>query len=348
MMNSKKSLLAAGTATLLSTFIAGCGSTATAAASHANAATYFKGKTITLIAPDKPGGGYDTWARLVAPYMAKVLGATIKVVNIPEAGTIAGTNEMADAKPNGLTLGLVNTGGDIGNLIEGVPGQKFNLKTLTWLGQPQKEPEAIFARIPSSYHAFSQLLSLSKSRAVTVLDTRSGSADLTNRIVFNGFGIPHKFLLGYGSSKGLEAGFLRGDGPIATVTYTSWENLVLGGKARPLMVSSLSQTWSGNPQVPTLGYELSHVKVSPKAAKALKTLGIMDSLGYDFAGPPGIPANLVKVLRTAFHKALTNPKLIAQAKKEHLHVVYTNAPQLQKNVLSAIHDSTSLKPYLGV
>ena len=28
---------------------------------------FYKGKTLTFLVPNSPGGGYDTWARLLAP-----------------------------------------------------------------------------------------------------------------------------------------------------------------------------------------------------------------------------------------------------------------------------------------
>jgi len=38
-----------------------------------NARAYFKGKTIRFILPYNPGGGYDTYARMIAPFLEKEL-----------------------------------------------------------------------------------------------------------------------------------------------------------------------------------------------------------------------------------------------------------------------------------
>src|SRR5580698_5861608 len=64
-----------------------------ASGSSGGGASYFKGKTITLISPDAPGGSYDTYARLFAPYLGQELGATVNVEDVPAAGTLQCSNQ---------------------------------------------------------------------------------------------------------------------------------------------------------------------------------------------------------------------------------------------------------------
>jgi len=50
----------------------------------------FQGETVELVVPYDPGGGYDTNARMVAPYLQQYLGATVIVTNEPGAGSLLG------------------------------------------------------------------------------------------------------------------------------------------------------------------------------------------------------------------------------------------------------------------
>ena len=60
----------------------------------------FKGKTITYIVATGPGGGYDTYGRLIARYLQKHLpGSRVLVRNVPGAGHIVGANTIYAAKP---------------------------------------------------------------------------------------------------------------------------------------------------------------------------------------------------------------------------------------------------------
>src|SRR3954470_5467752 len=82
-----------------------------AAAAPQSEADFFRGKTITYIVATAPGGGYDTYGRLLVRNMQKYLPATrILLKNIPGAGNIVGTNTIYAARPDGLTFGIFNTG----------------------------------------------------------------------------------------------------------------------------------------------------------------------------------------------------------------------------------------------
>ena len=45
--------------------------------------------------------------------------------------------------------------------------------------------------------------------------------------------------------------------------------------------------------------------------------------------PPGVPAERVKILRVAYTKALTDPELLAEAKKKNLEIDPTSGEELE-------------------
>ena len=63
-----------------------------------------KGKPITIIVPNPPGGTSDITARLIAPTLERELGTPVVVVNKSGAATQTGLTEGALAKPDGYTL----------------------------------------------------------------------------------------------------------------------------------------------------------------------------------------------------------------------------------------------------
>src|SRR6202012_589999 len=79
---------------------------APAVAFAADAGDFFKGKVITYIVSTAPGGGYDTYGRLVARYMqSHIPGSKIIIRNVPGAGHVVGANTIYASNPNGLTFG---------------------------------------------------------------------------------------------------------------------------------------------------------------------------------------------------------------------------------------------------
>src|SRR5687767_7366309 len=68
-------------------------------------------KPINLIVAYSPGGGTDLIARAIQPFLEKYIGggARIVVVHRPGAGGEIGFAAIANAAPDGYTIGFVNT-----------------------------------------------------------------------------------------------------------------------------------------------------------------------------------------------------------------------------------------------
>src|SRR6202051_4731499 len=101
---------------------------------------YFSGKTVRLVVGYGPGGGYDAYARMIAPYLSKVLGASVVVENQPGAGGLVALNRLTTAAPDGLTMMIVNgTGAALSQLTEQA-GARYDLAQLGYLGTVSASP----------------------------------------------------------------------------------------------------------------------------------------------------------------------------------------------------------------
>src|ERR1041384_7261740 len=83
------------------------------AASADDISDFYRGKTITLIVTNPPGGGYDLLARTMAPFVSKYMPGNPNVIvqNMPGAGGIRGTNHLFNVAPKDGTVigGISNT-----------------------------------------------------------------------------------------------------------------------------------------------------------------------------------------------------------------------------------------------
>lgn len=351
MSDSRKRIRAAAAAAAAASLVtlAACsvpGETATASSAKSGA-SYFKGKTITLIAPDKPGGSYDSYARLFVPYVAKQLGATINVENVAGAGTVQGTNQMAAASPDGLTIGMVNVGGDVASLVEKQPGQSFDLSKLSWIGQPAPVPNAIVTQPGSKISSFGAMLH--SPSPVAVLDIRNGVGDMLNRVVYGALGIKYKMATGFESTSALKQGFIARDGQTILEAMSTLYPLISGNEAKPLLEigsddqPSYQKALAG---VPTLQSELAKVSL-PAAQKAAVTEAInLSNLSDTFAAPAGLPAPELTALRSAFAKAAADPALKAQAAKESLPLAWIPGSTSASQVKAALAQSDTIAPYV--
>src|SRR5687768_1917979 len=66
----------------------------------------YPNRTVRIIVPATPGGGSDTFARLVAQHLAKELNQQFVVENRPGGGTLPAMEFVASQPPDGYTLYL--------------------------------------------------------------------------------------------------------------------------------------------------------------------------------------------------------------------------------------------------
>jgi tripartite-type tricarboxylate transporter receptor subunit TctC len=74
---------------------------------------------------------------------------------------------------------------------------------------------------------------------------------------------------------------------------------------------------------------------SAEERKALELFFARAAMGRPFVAPPGVPADRIAALRTAFDATLADPAFLDDAKKLNLNVVPVSAGQMTEIVVNA-------------
>lgn len=318
------------------------------AQSSQSAQAFYKGKVLTVIVPYGAAGGYEYWAAALKPYLEKTLGvARIDIVNRPGGGGLVGQDYLYAAKPDGLTIGEVNGGGSIFDQIVKKPGVNFDLTKFDWIGAPNIEDPMTAARSGSPYKNFADLWKLhGGTNKVVVLSAGYGGSDYVGAILpLAEFGIPYKVLLAYQGSTAVKAGLLRGDGDIANYAYATFLALIKAHNVVPLFLTAPTPS-PELPGVPTVLQLAKQYKLPQSSVDTLNLFARAVSIGKDWAAPPGVPADRLTLLRSAFQKAVENPGLVAAAKKAGRIAGYTSAESLQQTFESVIKNKDKFTPFL--
>lgn len=67
----------------------------------------YPSRPITLIVPWAPGGSTDLTARALSPVLERILGVPVQVVNRTGGGGAVGHGAIAQARPDGYTIGII-------------------------------------------------------------------------------------------------------------------------------------------------------------------------------------------------------------------------------------------------
>jgi tripartite-type tricarboxylate transporter receptor subunit TctC len=136
--------------------------------------SYAAGKTIKLVVGYTAGGSNDIIARIVAPRLGEVLGATVVVENKPGASGAIGADYVAKSQPDGLTL-LAASASPV--VITPHTLQKVAFNTLTDFAPINTiglTPEAIAVGPKLKVKNLKELLDLAKIQEVSLSSSGTG------------------------------------------------------------------------------------------------------------------------------------------------------------------------------
>lgn len=300
------------------------------AKSQKDAAAFYKGKNLSYIVPYKPGGGYDMYSRLIAPYLKKHTGARIIVRNMPGAGGMLGVNELYKAPANGLTIGIQNAVASVTNQMVGIKGARYDLTKFSWIGRVTTNPRVLVIRKGSPYKTVQQLLSATKP--VKIGATGLGGSTYVDAVITkNALNLNVEVIHGYDSSSEIDLGLLRGEIDGTWGSYGSRLSMVEAGE-QFIILQNGKKRFPEIPDVPTW-FEIAP---SEKAKRILSTLDAMHQVGRPVAAPPGIPEERLEFLRKAFDKAMQDPGFIRDAKKAKRGLDYLSGEEMEELIKTSL------------
>jgi tripartite-type tricarboxylate transporter receptor subunit TctC len=268
--------------------------------------TMFRGKTITYIIATGPGGGYDSYGRLIVRYLQKYLpGSRILVKNVPGAGHIVGANTIYAARPDGLTFGTFNTGLIYDQLLQR-PGVKFDLTKFSYLGKASEDTRAVVISTKSGVKSFDEIMK-SKTPVKFAASGIGSAAYIETRILQNALHVPLQIVPGFDGNEG-EMSMLRNEVVAQVGTANSLEPFVKNRNGFFALAITDSDTLPGVPKAMIYAKD-------DRAKRLLTLISTLSEIGRLTAGPPGIPPATLAVLREALAKAMADPAYIADAKR---------------------------------
>lgn len=320
-----------------------------AGGASARADDFYAGKTIRVAVGFSAGGGYDTYARIVARHMGKHIAGnpSLVVENMEGAGSLVAANYTYSKAPrDGTFIGVWNSAYVLYQAL-GDKAVRLDARKLGWIGAPIKGSPTC------SIMGFTGLKTMDdvvkSGKALKMGATRAGSTynDLP-KILNQTVGTKFNVITGYKGtsqitvamrSKELDGGCWGWESERVTA------RAMLDAKGDQRLIPIIvHKKWEDKELA---GVPLTRDYIKAKAGKDGVELYNAWVNQYEFqrpwVAPPELPSDRLATLRNAFKATMEDSEFLAEAKKSKLVMEYVGADEIDGLVKEILDISPKAK-----
>lgn len=263
-------------------------------------------RPVTIIVPAPAGGGIDLIARVVGEKLAVKLGQPFIVENRPGASNNLGTAVLANAKPDGYTIGIVGGSHNI---------NKYLFKNLGWDPEKSFEPIVYTHVIPLVFAVNPKIPAKSLPELVNWMKANPGEAKVATSgrnsaqemaaEMFRMVSGANMLLIPYKGSSAAHPDLVAGRTVLFIDTISAIQEQIKAGNVRALAVSTRTRS-KALPNVPT--------------AEEQGLKGYDANTNGGFLAPAGTPKEIVARLNTEINAALKLPEVRAKLEAAGIEV----------------------------
>ena len=275
---------------------------------------FYTGKSISLIISTGVGGGVDTNARIVARHLGNHIPGNPSIVprNMTGAGHLQATNYVYGAAPkDGTTIGAILPA-FVGYQVLDGKGAQYDVRDMPFLGSSDVENTNFY-----TWHTLGmKKIEEAKTREVLMGSTGAGSYTMLYPTLLNNvLGMKFKIVSGYKSTNEIHLAMERGEVQGRAGNFFSSLKSQNPDWLRDHKIDMLLQIGNvRDPEWPDLPL-LTDLATNDEQRQIFKVFSAEMALGRTFVTTPGIPADRLAALRSAFEETLRDPAFLEELKK---------------------------------
>lgn len=304
---------------------------ASGSATAQSAADFYKGKTVGINIGFPPGGGYDTYGRVLARHLGKHIPGNPSVVakNMPGAGALKAANYIYNSAPkDGTEIGIVASS----TLMERLLGNDqalFDATKFSWIGSMSQDVAFCGINPKSGIASFDQW----RDKKPELTFGASGPAAITFQhpmVLKNVLGANARVISGYQGTKDVSLAMQRGEvhgicGMFVSSVSSQYQPLIDSGDMKLIIQMGPRKTdvFGAVPSV------FDYAKTGEDRQILEIHFGQL-KLARPVMAPPGVPADRMAALRKGFADTLKDAALLADAKKAQIDIEYVSGEDARK------------------
>lgn len=301
-----------------------------------NVASFYAGKIISIQVGYTVGGGYDLYARALAPYLAKHMPGAPQVLvkNMPGAGSYKLAAWMQSVAPrDGTEIATITRGAPVEEMLGGMKTNFDPLKA-NWIGSMNNEVSICIVNAKTGVSSLADI----KTKEIS-FGTQGKGSDSEMFAVFlkSLFGLKIKVINGYPGTNESILAMERGevDGNCGWSWTTAKQNRpqwFKDGTVNNILQMALSK----HPELPNVPLITELARNDDERAQ-IELVMSRQTMGRPFFVPPDVPAERVAALRRAFMAAMKDPEFLAQAERMKLETNAVSGEEVQALVTKLIN-----------
>lgn len=257
-----------------------------------------EGETVTIVVPYNPGGGFDTFIRILEPHLEDQLeGVQVNVENRPGGGGLVGANSVFQSDPEELTIGLINYPGAVFAELTEVEGATFDNSEWTVLGRLAALPPLLYTGPETGITDFEAIRN-AEEPVVFGIGGVGSDAYYVAVVLAEVFEFPHEIVAGYPGSSEADAALIVGEVDASINSGAVAVQTVESSGANPIVAIS-TQPLDDLPDVPLI------TEFDSDQPEVISALASMSDLERILVGPPGMDETTADCLAEAIHAAAT-------------------------------------------
>jgi tripartite-type tricarboxylate transporter receptor subunit TctC len=315
---------------------------------------FYRGKQVTLIVGYGPGGGYDLTARAVAHYLGKYIPGNPDVVvqNMPGAGSMRAANyTFVNAPQDGTAFALIARDTPLLGLLGVDPNVQFDVHKFNWVGSSSSYANDAYVLLAGPKSPVQSMAEARRPDAPPLVlgGTGEGGTDAdVPKILRDTIGIRIKQVLGYTATPAIVLAVERGevDGRMFDYSYVkqSRPQWLQPDSGFHILVQFARRTRHPDlPAVPT-------ARELAQDAQARELIVFAETplltMARPFVAPPGVPADRMQALRTAFDAVHRDPKFLAEAEQVGIDISPVTADAMSRALDEMTRASPAVLDYM--
>lgn len=291
----------------------------------------FAGRTIDMVVGFSPGGGHDTYARLLAQHMPRFLEGSPNIViqNMPGAGAaLAAEFVYRSTLTDGTLIGTLAPGPIVSPALTGDFAGRYDPQELIYLGTANLSTRVCVVWGQNNPQTYDELV----ERGIILGTTAPGGSTYDYaHLLRNLIGDQIRIISGYPGTTEITNAMETGEvDALCGVDWSTIKTNLSNQMADGTVTLLLQFVVDSEPELDELGIPSLTDLIPEEDREAVDLILTQQVFGRPYVLPPSTDPEVVEILRDAFMQTMESPEFLAQAETMRLDILPARGDELQE------------------